>query len=91
MPETQQVPKKGVCCSCQSLHPISRRTRIPEDQMDEFEGPFGCGEAGYYQMEPHMIFGNSGPWCEGVGTIPQAILTEQWKPFIEKITGNPVT
>lgn len=90
MPETQQVPTKGVCCFCQRLHPICRRTCIPEDQVDAFDGPFGCGEMGYYEMQSHMTNGDCGPWCEGVGTTPQFLLNEIWKSVIEAVTG-PLT
>lgn len=67
----------GVCCSCQSAHPASRRTDLPSEEIADPMGPYGCGDAGYYAMDAHMIFGKSGAWCDGAGTIPQTIIYDR--------------
>lgn len=88
MPQTQQGPKKGVCSFCQSLHTIHQRIHIPDKEMETW-GPYPPGSVDLYELEEHMIDGG-GSMCEGTKRTPQVILTEQWKPFIEKIMGQPV-
>ena len=55
----------GVCCSCQSLHPVRRRHGRMEYAEPEF----------YYVMDDHFFPGTN-EQCEGVGTIPQAIVKD---------------
>lgn len=75
-----QLVKEGVCCDCQSIHPVRLNTSITEGDRSEIFGAFGCGEAGEYIMERHMMFKTSGPWCTGEGTIPQALVPDEPKP-----------
>ena len=77
----------GVCCACQGTHLVVRNNELPESELDSFDGPFGCGEAGFYLMARHRMFGNWGEWCEGEGTTPAAVIKsedtnsdEDWSP-----------
>ena len=75
MPKTE-VAILGVCCECQSTHPVYTNTNIPDEEQDDVFGPFGCGEAGNYLMAKHRMFGGTGLCCEGEGTVPQAIVKD---------------
>ena len=64
----------GVCCSCQSAHPVSSNPR-PEDVSDPgMPDGIARDEAANYLMAKHRQFGDTGVWCEGEGTVPQAIV-----------------
>jgi len=65
---------KGVCCTCQSSHPVRSSGGHQVSGLDffpfEYEDP--AGEAGGYLMVDH-----DAPWgafCSGSGTMPQAIV-----------------
>lgn len=64
--------RSGVCCFCQSAHPV-RPSRLTLDELEELEDQ-GHGEETDWVMDKHMIFGDSGPWCEGEGSMPQAVV-----------------
>ena len=75
----------GICCSCQSAHPVSSMPasmkRMIMEWHDYTEGTYETdhGEAGNYVMAPHRIFENdTGPECsEGVGTMPQTVFKKK--------------
>ena len=75
--EQKEMPKldvaiAGVCCSCQKLHPIYTNPHPDPDEL----GLFGSDESNLYLMARHRTNGLTGPWCEGEGTMPQAIVQE---------------
>lgn len=66
--------REGVCCSCESVHPV----RIGrEKSVDLYEG-FGDfeDELGQYVMDTHDAFGQ---FCEGSGTMPQLLIRPRSK------------
>lgn len=63
----------GVCCSCQSAHPVYRNPK-PEECADSLTGE--VDKESYYLMAYHRFNGDYGPECEGEGTVPQVIITE---------------
>lgn len=58
----------GVCCSCQSVHSVHAN---PDPDPDS---PQNVDEASLYYMASHRTGGDSGPWCDGHGTVPQALV-----------------
>lgn len=58
----------GVCCSCQSAHPVFSN---PDPDPDS---PQNVDEAALYCMASHRTDGDTGPWCAGRGTVPQALV-----------------
>lgn len=58
----------GVCGSCQEKHPVHSN---PDPDPDS---PQNVDEASLYYMAMHRTDGNTGPWCDGRGTVPQAIV-----------------
>lgn len=83
---TKQIPRAalGVCCACQSVHFVSKRPDLPPQELEDPMGPYGCGDAGFFQMDAHRIFGDNGSWCEGEKTTPQTILVENNPPSAAK-------
>ena len=71
--ENVWVELYGVCCSCQGLHPVRRSDTVSEADMDEDFGSLGYDCEELYVMAPHLAFGDHGPECSGVGTVPQVI------------------
>ncbi len=77
------MEKRGVCCSCQTAHPVapmsfaSKGALMRDMGMDEDEYDDVHGSAGSYVMAPHTIFTDgTGPDCEGAGDIPQVLVNE---------------
>lgn len=69
-----EVAILGVCCQCQRTHPV---TSNPEPNKELVEiGMAGEGEEEYYLMARHRMFGETGSWCEGEGTIPASIIVD---------------
>jgi hypothetical protein len=72
----------GVCCSCQSTHPVTpistsaRREILQAEDRDEEDYERCYGEAGNHVMLPHRIFGDTGPECDGAGDLPQTIVSQ---------------
>jgi len=64
----------GVCCSCQRTHTAHRVHVLPAEEIDSLDVPYDMDVAGRYAMDAHMMSGDSGPWCEGANTAPQAII-----------------
>jgi hypothetical protein len=58
----------GVCCTCQEPNEIIDNPDFNEDDFD-LSDPF-TGKEDQYVMAPHKA---DGSWCEGAGTVPQAI------------------
>ena len=77
-----QRGKRGICCSCQSTHPVrlmelpSKLAMMAKVDMEEIDYNYQFGEAGEHVMLPHRIFGDTGPECEGAGQIPQTLVNE---------------
>ena len=73
---------KGVCCFCQSLRPVvpANLNDAEREELEEMEH----GDEMNYVMAPHLILGDSGPECEGVGTMPQTVDSK----FAALITGS---
>ncbi len=74
-----EVTILGVCCSCQSPGPVYDNPNLTEEElrrMDDRSDPF-YNEADYYLMAKHRTNGDTGVWCEGQGTVPQAIVDNQ--------------
>lgn len=65
--------KLGVCCECQSSHPVrparGRSRSEFEEGLDDTDDQFG--EEGEYVMADHYPFGERA--CSGSGTTPQAV------------------
>lgn len=63
---------EGVCCTCQSRHPVRHATKGHNGLLDGFDDVDDYeGESGGYLMASHDAFGS---FCEGSGTMPQAIV-----------------
>ena len=62
---------KGVCSSCQSIQAVVK-ANLTEDELKNLDES-GHDEEFYYAMAPHFISGNSGPECDGTGTMPQTV------------------
>lgn len=73
---------EGVCCHCQSIRPVVPASLNHEEreELEEMEH----GDEMNYVMAPHRILGDSGPECEGVGTMPQTVNIK----FAALITGS---
>ena len=69
----------GACCSCQRSHRVvPRGLRLEElDEIGEGESQDMYDDAAGFVMAPHMMNGDSGPWCDGAGTVPQALVRQQ--------------
>ena len=59
---------KGICCTCQSPHPV--RNAPPDDLDDESDDP-KVDPAADQLMIAHDMWGQR---CEGSGTTPQALV-----------------
>lgn len=63
--------REGICCECQSRHPV-RPKRHRTDDLCDFDEDFGTdGTVGEWVMDTHDAFGSH---CEGSGTMPQAVI-----------------
>ena len=69
----------GICCTCQSRHPVKRDLKYISSERDETEDGPSFDVVPSYLMKSHYAFGR---YCEGSGTTPQAILdtSEQAAP-----------
>ena len=62
---------RGICSYCQEAHPLEHN---PDDRCEEEGGiPDVIGQ---FVMAPHLVFGDSGPQCEGEGSIPETVFVE---------------
>jgi hypothetical protein len=59
----------GVCCSCQSAHPVRERENA---NVHEVEFLKDLAQAEWWVMTPHNFLGTA-IRCEGEGTVPQAV------------------
>ena len=64
--------RQGVCCTCQSVHPVRPGTEPGNDRSDD---DFDRHETDSWVMDTHYPFGGS-VRCEGTGTSPQALLAK---------------
>ena len=62
--------REGVCCSCQSIHPV-RPSRVDPETSDLCEGFDELEDAERFVMDIHDVFGSH---CDGSGTMPQALI-----------------
>lgn len=62
----------GVCCHCQNTHPVAQNL-----ERDTISCMFLHDEADDYLMARHRTEGDTGPWCEGEGTTPQALVKQR--------------
>jgi hypothetical protein len=63
---------KGVCCTCQAVHPLVTSS-LPSYQMRELLGgddDFDFGDSINYVMAEHDFCGQR---CEGVNMCPQTV------------------
>ena len=61
----------GVCSTCQGKHPVSFNRNLTEVLLDMVnEGD----EAAKYVMASHRTGGDTGLWCDGEGTVPEALI-----------------
>lgn len=71
--------KKGICCVCESEVPITSSS-LPRDEVkreqgwDDFDIDHEYGETINFICIDHDFCGQR---CEGIGQIPQFILTEK--------------
>lgn len=65
--------REGVCCTCQSTHPVRHKGRGADDDLLGFRDEDFDGEAGEWVMDTHDAFGSH---CDGSGTMPQALVKE---------------
>lgn len=64
----------GICCTCQSAHPVYTNPHPEEDDPEAFGAlMMGNDQAQLYLMAKHKAFG---AWCEGEGTMPQAVVKD---------------
>lgn len=63
---------EGVCCECQTTHPVHPARSLREREMD-LEEDDSDGEVGGYVMDIHDAWGSH---CDGSGTMPQAVLKD---------------
>lgn len=70
MGKTMTTDVLGVCRSCQGKHPVhANPDPDPYSQQN-------VDEASLYYMASHRTGGDSGQWCDGHGTVPQALVKE---------------
>ena len=73
----EKMDKEGVCCACQSVHPVVPRRTTVEDLDDDFLDFFqsvweeDCFD---YVMCSHDV-PDTNYHCDGSGTEPQALVT----------------
>lgn len=66
--------REGVCSTCQSVHPVRPKRTTSEESFFDFDEDLDLdGEVGEWVMDTHDAFGAH---CDGSGTMPQAILSE---------------
>ena len=65
--------REGVCCTCQSVHPVRPNRHTSDDPFGFNEELDLDGEVGEWVMDTHDAFGSH---CEGSGTMPQALVSE---------------
>lgn len=66
--------REGVCCTCQSVHPVRSSSQTSDNLFGFDEGFDLDGETGEWVMDTHDAFGSH---CKGSGTMPQAVLSEE--------------
>jgi len=62
---------KGVCCSCQATHRV--RLWIDPKLYEYWVNAETAVQMAHLVMGEHRVW-DEGPWCEGAGTVPQAIV-----------------
>jgi hypothetical protein len=60
---------RGVCCTCQTTHPVVAYRPPTYDDGFEYDDLF-ASPSERYAMAEHDAFGK---YCEGSGTMPQAL------------------
>jgi hypothetical protein len=64
---------QGVCCECQSVHPV-RPARRRDDLDLDIDEDNDLGPVGDYVMDIHDFYGSH---CDGSGEMPQALVKEK--------------
>ena len=62
---------EGVCCECQSVHPIRMKRRTADEH--DLDADNDLGPAGGYVMDIHDAWGSH---CDGSGAMPQTVLKD---------------